>query len=483
MTEHRLVAPERRIYCNRTLNLRSIRAIGYDMDYTLVHYCVEAWERRAYEHLRRRLELRGWPVGDLQFDPSLVERGLVIDKERGNLVKANRFGFVKKAAHGTRMLNWEEQREAYTRTIVDLGEPRWAFLNTLFSLSEACMYAQLVDRIDRQELPEVLGYGELYDLVRETLDETHMEGKLKEEILADPEAFVILDEETALTLLDQKYAGKRLLLITNSEWSYTQRLMSYCFDRFLPEGMGWRDLFEVVIVGARKPHFFTMRNPLFEVATEEGLLRPAIGPMREGVAYLGGSARQVEQHLGLSGDEILYVGDHMFGDVRVTKDVLRWRTALVLRELEEEVQAVEAFRRDEMHLAGMMAEKERLEARIAGLQLEAQRIRAGYGPRLTGVSAEELLAAAEKLREELEALDGQIGPLAQAASELMHGTWGLLMRAGNDKSHLARQVERYADIYMSRVSNLLYATPFLYLRSPRGSLPHDPGGTNVPSPP
>jgi len=48
------------------------------------------------------------------------------------------------------------------------------------------------------------------------------------------------------------------------------------------------------------------------------------------------------------------------------------------------------------------------------------------------------------------------------------------MRAGNDKSHMARQVERYADIYMSRVSNFLFQTPFVFLRSPRGSLPHDP---------
>jgi hypothetical protein len=48
-----------------------------------------------------------------------------------------------------------------------------------------------------------------------------------------------------------------------------------------------------------------------------------------------------------------------------------------------------------------------------------------------------------------------------------------MMRAGNDKSHLARQIERHADIYTSRVANLLYATPFAYLRSPRGTLPHD----------
>jgi hypothetical protein len=52
------------------------------------------------------------------------------------------------------------------------------------------------------------------------------------------------------------------------------------------------------------------------------------------------------------------------------------------------------------------------------------------------------------------------------------------MRTGNDKSHLARQIERYADVYTSRVSNLLAVSPYVYLRSPRGSLPHDhgPGG-------
>ena len=53
--------------------------------------------------------------------------------------------------------------------------------------------------------------------------------------------------------------------------------------------------------------------------------------------------------------------------------------------------------------------------------------------------------------------------------------WGLLMRAGNDKSHLAYQIERYAaDVYTSRVSCFLDATPFMYFRSPRGSLPRDP---------
>lgn len=465
--------PGRGIFCNRTLNMRSIKAIGYDMDYTLVHYHVAAWEQRAYEHMKTRLVALGWPVADLQFDPNLVIRGLVIDIELGNLVKANRFGFVKRAYHGTRPLEFEGMREAYARTIVDLAEPRWYFLNTLFSLSEACLFAQLVDLLDARELPGVMGYTDLYRHVRTHLDATHMEGKLKAEILADPERFIVPDAEAPLALLDQKQAGKKLLLITNSEWGYTVPIMRTAFDPYLPAGTTWRDLFDLVIVAARKPDFFTSHSPLFEVATEEGLLRPSLGALKPGGAYFGGSARQLEKHLGLSGDELLYVGDHMFGDVHVTKNVLRWRTALILRELEDEIQAVDAFRAKETRLALLMAQKERIEEEICATKLKLQRRKASYGPKVAE-SPNDLHGRITELREQSEKLDHEIGPLAKASTEVLNIHWGPLMRAGNDKSHLARQVERYADIYTSRVSNMLFATPFVYLRSPRGTLPHDP---------
>ncbi|CAK9250209.1 unnamed protein product [Sphagnum jensenii] len=52
-------------------------------------------------------------------------------------------------------------------------------------------------------------------------------------------------------------------------------------------------------------------------------------------------------------------------------------------------------------------------------------------------------------------MDEEIGPLALASARISNHTWGLLMRTGNDKSHLRYQLERYADIYTSRVSQLL----------------------------
>lgn len=464
--------PERRIFCNRTLNLRSVKAIGYDMDYTLVHYRMEPWERRAYEELKTKLLGLDWPVADLEFDPHLLTRGLIIDTLLGNVVKANRFGYVTRAFHGTRPLSFDDQRTVYGRTLVDLAEDRYVFLNTLFSLSEGCMYAQLVDRLDQDRVPGAMGYADLYRVVRRSIDEAHMEGALKAAILADPDRYVERDEDLVLTLMDQREAGKRLLLITNSDWPYANRIMSYCLGPFLPRGTRWQDLFELVIASALKPAFFTNIMPLFEVVDDEGLLRPCNGGLSPGRLYVGGDARRIEEYLGVSGDEILYVGDHIFVDVHVSKNVMRWRTALVLRELEEELAALEGFASKQGELAGLMEEKVRLEFLFSQERLQLQRLQGGYGPPVDR-QAGQIRASMGELRGRLVALDERVAPLARAGSEICNPNWGLLMRAGNDKSHLARQVERYADIYTSRVSNFLFESPFVYLRAPRGSLPHD----------
>lgn len=64
------------------------------MDYTLIHYDVNAWERRAYEYGLGYLRSEGIPVEGLSFDPSLVIRGLIVDKENGNVLKVDRFGYA-----------------------------------------------------------------------------------------------------------------------------------------------------------------------------------------------------------------------------------------------------------------------------------------------------------------------------------------------------------------------------------------------------
>lgn len=466
----------RRVYANRTLNLRAIKAIGCDMDYTLIHYRHELWERRAYEHVATRMAEKGWPVSDLKFDEDFATRGLILDLELGNLVKASRFGYVMRACHGTHMLPHDAQRAAYARVLIDLSEPRWVFLNTMFSLSEACLYAQLVDKLDAGEISQKLSYRELYDVVRVSMNTAHMEGALKAEIIRDPDSFIVRDAELPLTLLDWQHAGKAVVLITNSEWLYTRAMMSYAFDPHLPKSKTWRDLFELVVVDARKPSFFTDTYPLLELVDERGLLRPCTGKLSGGGVYYGGNARLLEDYLGVSGEEILYIGDHVYADVHVTKDVLRWRTALVVRELEQEISDALAFEANQSRLMRLMQDKTGIEHEYSHLRLSLQRLEAGYAPAPFG-DATRARARMAALREQLEKLDASVAELARRASELGNRRWGPLMRAGSDKSRMARQVERYADIYTSRVSNLAFYTPYAYLRPPPGTLPHDPRAT------
>ncbi len=476
MTDRDLIpdpSSERRVFTNRTLNMRKIKAIGYDMDYTLTQYHAEAWEECAFSHARDRLKALGWPVESFEFDAASVSRGLVIDIELGNLLKATRFGWIIRANHGGKFLEHREIRSTYSGTTVDLADDRYVFLNTLFSLSEASIFTQGVDLLDAGHLPSTVGYRELWGAVEEAINAAHSDGLLKADVLRDPERFIKLDSDIVDSLLDQKHAGKRLMLITNSEWYYANEIMTYTFDRYLPEGQTWRDLFGTVIVSSAKPGFFTAANPLYKVVDEDrGLLEPHHGAMESGDVFYGGNARLVEEYLGVSGDEILYVGDHLFGDVHYSKALLRWRTAIILQELESEVRALSAFLPNQERLAKLMADKEDLEARLGALRLARLRAQNGYADPMIDVS--DVRSSIDATRDEILALDDDIAPLAIEAGHLSSDEWGLMMRAGADKSLLARQVEKYADIYTSRVSNLLFPGPYAMYRIGRLDLPHDP---------
>lgn len=50
----------------------------------------------------------------------------------------------------------------------------------------------------------------------------------------------------SLRVVYLKQAGKKLLLITNSDYHYTDKMMRHSFNRFLPNDMSWRDLFDIV---------------------------------------------------------------------------------------------------------------------------------------------------------------------------------------------------------------------------------------------
>ncbi len=223
----------RGIFCNRTLNLNAIRAIGYDMDYTLVHYRMSSWEQRAYNYVKGGTPPRGVASGRPGIRPGTCgarpcDRHGTGKHSQGKPVRIHKKGF-----HGTRPLEFEQLRRVYQRTLVDLSEPRWYFLNTLFSISEACIFMQLVDLLDsRTSCPDASAMRIFLEMCAARLTKPTWRDGSRPKSSPTRISFVELDEETPLALLDQKKSGKKVLLISNSEWSYAEPDPDYAFDPF-----------------------------------------------------------------------------------------------------------------------------------------------------------------------------------------------------------------------------------------------------------
>ena len=67
-------------------------------------------------------------------------------------------------------------------------------------------------------------------------------------------------------------------------------------------------------------------------------------------------------------------------------------------------------------------------------------------------------------------------PGSGPAAEIDHAfnpSWGPLFREGYEISKFGEQVEAYACVYTSRVSNFRFYSPMQYFRGPRDRMPHE----------
>ncbi|HJN37600.1 MAG TPA: HAD-IG family 5'-nucleotidase [Gammaproteobacteria bacterium] len=456
--------PHRDIFTNRGLDFRKLKVIGYDMDYTLIHYHVEKWENIAYQTMSNHLKENQIDLGNVDFDPDFSIRGLIIDTHLGNLIKACRFGTVKHGMHGLRALSKQELESQYGKCLIDLADQRFIFLNTLFSLSTSCLYAQLINALNQGKLGDQHNYLSLIKLLNKAIKHTHLESKLKNTITSNPNEYIDIDPLTVKTLQEQKACGKKLFLATNSDWNYTHHIMSFAITPYL-EGKPWQSLFDLIIVGAQKPRFFHNQDT-YKVHPESGLLSPHYGPIKTDEIYHNCNAHKVEELFQSSGEDILYIGDHMYADINISKTAFGWRTCLIIRELENELLALDRFKKEFVQLTQLRKERSMLDQKIGQIELEQT---------LSDENDEiiEMSNTVDLLKQDYHKLNLTLRDKVLKFNQLNNAQWGLLLRSGKNKSHLARQIERYADIYTSRVSNFHSATPYRHFSSQRVNLPHD----------
>jgi hypothetical protein len=173
---------------------------------------------------------------------------------------------------------------------------------------------------------------------------------------------------------------------------------------------------------------------------------------------------------------VLYVGDHIYGDVVSSKLSSTWRTALVVRELEEELVTRRLLAQDLHHLGVLRAEVIRLGQRMDDLGdvLVLFQQANGHGPSAGPAlhTTRELLG---DLKKEHKVMRRQVGRLQGRISRSINPYWGSLFKQGDSKSLFGSQVADFACVYTSRVSNFSSYGSNHYFRVLHDAMIHESG--------
>ena len=124
-------------------------------------------------------------------------------------------------------------------------------------------------------------------------------------------------------------------------------------------GDDWRTLFDIIIVNARKPSFFSAKNRHFRVYSPktgrlkwQRVLNLQRGKIYSGVSFFGrflvisriflyffsqGNYDCLKRMTGWQPARVLYFGDHPYADLADLSMYHGWRTCAIIEELEEEI--------------------------------------------------------------------------------------------------------------------------------------------------
>ncbi|OZC10277.1 HAD superfamily hydrolase, 5'-nucleotidase [Onchocerca flexuosa] len=425
--------PAHRIFVNRSLRMEKIRFFGFDMDYTLAVYRSPDLEIVTFDMVVERMISLGYPeeLRSFKYKALFPIRGIWFDNVYGNLLKVDGFGNILVGVHGFHYMKPSEIEELYPNKFLHLSENRVYVLNTLFNLPEtylvACIidffdsspnYAPTEDRTGIKSGDIYMSYRSIFQDIRNSVDWVHFESNMKQIILDNKEKYIIKDDRLKQLLLQIRESGKQSFLLTNSDYSYTNGVMEYLL------GVGWTSYFNITIVDAKKPKWFAEGTVFRQVDTKTSALKIGshMGPLEQGQVYAGGSCDAFRRLVKARGKDVLYIGDHIFGDVLRSKKTRGWRTFLVVPEL-----------------------------------------------------ARELTVWTERkpLFEKLKLLDSELADLLTHEMDNEYGMLGSVFRSGSRTTFFASQVERYADLYASSCFNLVHYPLFYFFRAPMTLMPHE----------
>ena len=259
--------------------------------------------------------------------------------------------------------------------------------------------------------------------------------------------------------------------------------MSYLLDGERKAYPSWRNYFDIVIVGGAKPAFFNELRPFVQVdqQTMQPMTNGEIKHLSRDKVYQGGNVVAFEQMTGIKGEHVLYIGDHIYGDILRLRKQHMWRTAMVLQELEREISVSDRLEAQIQDLELLDRRHRNLESEIDYQTLRLKKIQRLIDDEGTVATLRSRLeeerrvtrASVDSLRDRAGLMDAEVDSLEARIDRAYNSHWGSCLREGNENSRFGEQVNDYADLYTSRVSNFGPYSPLRYFRAPRRPMPHE----------
>uniref|UniRef100_A0A8C5DZ41 5'-nucleotidase domain containing 2 n=1 Tax=Gouania willdenowi TaxID=441366 RepID=A0A8C5DZ41_GOUWI len=423
------------IYANNEVNLAEVDIYGFDYDYTLALYS-NTLNKMIFDKAKTFLiEHFKYPEGIAKYDyiPNFAVRGLHYDIQKVVFFKTYLYisTEVLELHGGTYHIPLTEDSGFYGKG------PKVKQFMDIFSIPEMTLLAVANDFFITNDIE--YDPVHLFKDISEAIGMVHLKGFMYKWVMQDLDKLIQRGEETDAVLHRLVSNGKKLFLITNSPFSFVDKGMKHMV------GKNWREFFDVVIVQADKPHFFTDCIKPFRRLDDNGDLRwEKIKSLDKGQIYKQGNLFDFLRLTGWRGSKVLYFGDHLYSDLADLMLRHGWRTAAIVPELEQETKVVSTYRYA-LSLTWLQA--------LTGLMEQLQIHR--------DQESKEVFREWQEEREEA------------MIKNFFNPQFGSIFRTCHNPTYFSRRLSRFSDIYMASLSCLLNYDPTYNFFPRRTPLQHE----------
>ncbi|CAO3623294.1 unnamed protein product [Cunninghamella echinulata] len=423
--------------------------------YTVANY-TEELSKTIYDIIKNILvDLLRYPsqIKDFQFDPHFAIRGLHYDYNNGWLMKIDNMANIQlNTVHVGResIKNPQEVIELHNGLHIPPAylNNNMFQLSDLFSIPQSCILSDVLQYFKEKDISfhprylsdDISQAAKILHTGLTNLGSHGIGGRLHAAINKDISKYLEPSPKVVSFLENLRKNGKKTFLLTNSTLPFIDIGMTY-----LTSSPDWRDLFDCVIVSARKPDFYHSRLPFRHTSDKWG----SVNSFEPGQIYSGGNVNDFSRLTGWSGQRVLYFGDHIFSDL-LDPSVNGWRTGAIIHELAEEINIrnTSSYR----HTLSWLL-------RLEQLLNEAQ----SYQPENRPLELNSLI---QEWRHERSALRLEL-------KVVFNRHFGSVFRTHNNPTYFANKLRKFADIYTSNITNL-QNIPGDYVFFPnRTYLPHE----------